>query len=52
MRRKGGVVTFLVVGSVAVAALATLIADGGWVLWLPVVVGLAIGAKLWCTIAR
>lgn len=52
MRPKGGVVTLVVVGTVAAAVLATILMQDGWALWLPVLVAFAIAAKLWSTIAR
>lgn len=52
MRQKSGSVTFLVVGSLAVVALAAMIVDDGWLLGVPVLIGFVVAAKVWSTIAR
>lgn len=48
MSRKGsGPLPGLVVGILTVAALGTLTANGGWVLWIPAIIALAITARIW-----
>jgi hypothetical protein len=46
MKRQG---TFpvLAAGTAAVAALATLAVPGGWLLWVPVGLALAVTGKVW-----
>ena len=44
--KNGGVFLPLVVGLVVVAVLATLAVEGGWVLWLPAVLALAVVVRL------
>jgi hypothetical protein len=48
MSRKhdDGLVTYLVCAVIVVATLCTIIADGGWMIWLPVLPALAVTAKL------
>jgi hypothetical protein len=48
--KNGGVFLPLVVGLVVVAVLATLAVEGGWVLWLPA--GLALAVVGWMRHAR
>lgn len=53
MRRKSGnPLPALVGGTLVVAALCTVIVEGGWVLWLPAVLALAVTASIWNALTR
>lgn len=46
-KSSNGPVPGLVIGIVVVAALATVTVQGGWVLWLPALLALAVMATIW-----
>lgn len=49
---QNGPMPVLIGGALVVAILATLTVPGGWVLWLPVVLALAVVARCWSGSSR
>ena len=47
MKEQGGPLPALVGGVLVVAALATVLTQGGWVLWIPVLLALAVVGWIW-----
>ena len=47
MKKKGGPLPALVGGTIVVAGLATVLTHGGWVLWIPVLLALAVVGGIW-----
>lgn len=51
-KNRDGPLPALVVSIVVVATLATLMAEGGWVLWIPVLMALVVVSKIWNALGR
>ncbi len=51
-KNTNGPLPALAVGIVVVAALATVMVEGGWVLWIPALLALAVVVQIWKALNR
>ena len=52
MGKKSGLLSPLIVGTVIIATVITVLAEGGWIVWLPVLLAFAVVGRLWLTLSR
>jgi len=52
MKKRNNPLPGLVAGIVIVVAVATVLIEGGWVLWVPALAALAVTAGLWNSLSR